>query len=220
MTARFRLWGIEMSADKTMKLLLLAMFMMAMSAARADGKTLFRWVDEKGQVHFGDKVPPQESKQGRETLNKHGTVTKVVPRELSGAELEQAQARLAAKKAAEEAQLQRLAYDRYLLISFTSVADLQSAREERLTALDARIGLTQTSVLDIEKTLAELRERASTKPPDAPLNKQIQSYEGSLIDSLQALRKLREERSATEIKYTADIERFKALRAGTIKQGG
>lgn len=208
-----------MSADKTIHAVFLAIFMMATSVAHAQGKALYRWVDEKGQVHYGDKVPPQESKQGRETINKNGTVTKVVPRELSGAELEQAKARRAAEKAAEEARQQRIAYDRYLIISFASVADMQAAREERLTALDARIGLAQKSVVDNEKTLTELRERASNKPPDEALNKQIQSFESSLIDSLQALRKLREERSATETKYTADIERFKGLRAGTIRQG-
>ncbi|MES2883943.1 MAG: DUF4124 domain-containing protein [Pseudomonadota bacterium] len=219
MTARFRRWGIEMSAEKTINVLMLAVFLMAASSVHAQDKPLYRWVDDKGQVHYGDKVPPQESKQGRETISRNGMVTKVVPRELSGVELEQAKARLAAEKAAEEARQQRIAYDRYLLVSFASVADMQSTREERLTALDARIGLTQKSVLDNEKTLAELRERASNKPPDTALNKQIQSFEGSLIDNLQTLRKLREERTATEIRYTTDIERFKKLRAGSIKRG-
>ena len=208
-----------MPVVRTIHAALLAILLMAVLPVHAQGKSTYRWVDEKGQVHYGDKVPPQQSKQGRETISKNGTVTKVVPRELSGAELEQAQARLAAQKAAEEARQQRIIYDRYLLVSFASVADMQSSREERLTALDGRIGLTQKSVLDNEKTLTELRERASNKPPDTVLNQQIQNFESSLIDSLQALRKLREERSATEIKYTADIERFKALRAGSIKQG-
>lgn len=182
-------------------------------------KTLYRWVDENGQVHYGDRVPASDAKRGREALNQQGTVTKVVPRELNGAELEQAQARLAAQQAAAEARQQRLIYDRYLLQSFASVADLQAVREERLLALEGRISLTQAAVLDNEKTLADLRERAGAKTVAPQLQKQIDSFESSLIDNLQALRKLRDERAATEIKYANDIERFKGLRAGTIAQG-
>jgi len=192
---------------------------MAAGSVHADGKALYRWVDEKGQVHYGDKVPPKDSKQGRESINKLGTVTKVIPRELSGAELDQALAKRAAEKAAEEAHQQRVVYDRYLLQSFASVADLQAAREERLTALDGRLQLAQNAVAETEKVLADLRARTAGKAPDAALKTQIESYEGSLIDNLQAVRKLRDERTATAAKFAADIERFKGLRAGTIRAG-
>jgi len=192
---------------------------MAAGSAHADGKALYRWVDDKGQVHYGDKVPPKDSKQGRESINKQGTVTKVIPRELSGAELDQALARRAAEKAAEEAHQQRIVYDRYLLQSFASVADLQAAREERLTALDGRLQLAQNAVAETEKVLADLRARTAGKAADAALKTQIESYEGSLIDNLQAVRKLRDERTATAAKFAADIERFKGLRAGTIRAG-
>lgn len=193
--------------------------LMVSGSVQAQGKQLYRWVDEKGQVHYGDKVPAQDAKQGREAINKQGTVTKVVPRELSGAELEQALARRAAEKAEAEAQQQRLVYDRYLLQSFASVADLQAAREERLTALDGRLLLAQNAVGETEKVLADLRARATGKAAEGPLKAQIESYENSLIDNLQAVRKLRDERTATVAKFSADIERFKGLRAGTIRAG-
>lgn len=209
-----------MVADYRLKSAILLAALMAVGLAHAQGKALYRWVDEKGQVHYGDKVPPTDSKRGRESINANGLVTKVVPRELTGAELEQAQARRAAEKSAEEAHQQRIVYDRYLLQSFSSVADLQSAREERLSALDARLGLAQAAVLENEKTLADLRARTPGKPPTGPLKQQIETFENSLIDNIQAVRKLRDERDSTATKYTADIERFKALRAGTIRQGG
>lgn len=208
-----------MTAQNTIKSTLLAFALAALDTAyAADGKALYRWVDANGQVHYGDKVPASDAKQGRESM-KNGVVTKVVPRELRGAELEQAQARIAADKAAEEARQQRITYDRYLLQSFGSVADLQATREERLAALDARATLAQAAVIENEKTLADLRARSGTKAPDAALKKQIESFENSLIENLQAVRKLRDERSATELKYKNDIERFKGLRAGTISKG-
>lgn len=186
--------------------------------ARAGGdKKLYRWVDAQGQVHYGDRVPAQDAKQGRETINSQGAVTAVVPRQLEGAELESAQAKARAQKAAQEAGVQRAAYDRYLLSSFQSVADLQAAREERLGALDARIALAQKAVDSDEKTLADLRTRSDK--PDAKTKQQIDSYDRSLIENIQAVRKVQQERDATATKYTADIERFKQLRAGTVRIG-
>lgn len=196
----------------------LALLLMATASAASD-RTLYRWVDEKGQVHYGDKVPAKDAKQGRETINKQGVVTKAVPRELQGEELAREQARQAAEKEAQEARQRRLTHDRYLLQSFSSVAGLQTAREERLTALDARINLAQAAVTENEKVLADLREREQGKAPSADLRAQIESFESSLIDNLQALRKLRDERASTEQQYTDDIARFKALRSGAIKKG-
>ncbi len=187
--------------------------------APAKSKTLFRWVDADGQVHYGDKVPPQDAKQGRESINRQGTVTKVVPRELNGSELEREQARLAAEKAAEEARQQRIIYDRYLVQSFASVADLQAAREERMGSVESRLTLAEAAVLENEKTLADLRSRVGANAATGKLKSQIETFENSLIDNLQAVRRLRQERSEVATKYAADIERFKGLRAGTIRQG-
>ena len=211
--------GIGMRAKTTIHWLLAAALGLSAGAAMAKDKALYRWVDENGQVHYGDKVPPKDAKQGRETINESGRVTKVIPRELTGPELQAAQARQLEQKAQHEAQQQRLIYDRYLLQSFASVADLQAAREERLTAIDGRIVLAQKAVLDNEKTLTDLRARAGAEPPTGDLKTQTESFEGSLIDNLQVLRRLRDERGTTEAKYAADIERFKQLRAGTIQQG-
>lgn len=208
-----------MSGETRRPLALLIIALLATGVAHAAGKPVYRWVDENGQVHYGDKVLPSESKQGRETINRNGIVSKVIPRELSGDELVQAQNRRAAEKAAEEARQQRIVYDRALLQSFSNVAELQAVREERLAASEARQLLAEKAVQDNEKILADLRSRSGDKAPEGPLKAQIKTFEASLIDNLQSVRKLREEHSATVAKYAYDMERFKALRAGTIRQG-
>lgn len=208
-----------MSGETRRPIALLIMALLATSVADAAGKPVYRWVDEKGQVHYGDKVLPSESKQGRETINRNGIVSKVIPRELTGDELVQAQNRRAAEKAAAEAQQQRLVYDRALLQSFNTVAELQAMREERLASVEARQLLAEKAVQDNEKTLADLRSRSGDKAPEGPLKVQIETFEASLIDNLQLVRKLRDEHGATVAKYAYDMDRFKALRAGTIRQG-
>jgi len=200
---------------------LLAAALVALAApvfAAPSGKPLYRWVDENGVVHYGDKVPASEAKKARDTL-KDGRVTKRVAKQLEGEELKREQARQAELKAAEDARHARLAHDRFLLQSFASVADLQDARELHLASLDGRLRLAEKAVEDNEKTLADLRARTAGKPALGALKTQIESFETSLIDNIQAVRKLRDERTATVARFTGDIERFKGLRAGSIKQG-
>lgn len=207
-------------SGKTRRLIaLLIAALFAANVAHAAGKTVYRWVDANGQVHYGDKMQPSESKQGRETIGGNGIVSKVIPRELTGDELVQAQAHRAAEKAAAEARQQRIVYDRALLLSFNNVAQLQAVREERVAAVEARQLLAEKAVQDNEKTLADLRARSGDEAPKGQLKEQIETFEASLIDNLEVVRKLRAEHSETVAKYVYDIDRFKALRAGTIKQG-
>lgn len=203
------------AASRPAPLALLLGALLLAPVAQADGKKLYRWVDEKGQVHFGDKVPPKDAKQGRDQLNDQGMVTRSVPREPTAEDLERQ------RQQAEEARQaqQRRDHDRYLLQSFGSVADLQNAREDRLTALDGRIALAQKAAEETEKTLDDLRGRAGDKPPPEALAKQIESFENALVENLQLSKRLREERDATERRYGEDIERFKLLRSGKIKPG-
>lgn len=188
---------------------------LAPQAGAGESKKLYRWVDEKGQVHFGDKLPPQDAKQGRETLNRQGLVTGAVPREPTAEELEQQRA----AQAAREESARRAVLDNTLLLSYTSVAELQAAREERISTIDGRAVLARKAVADNEKVLEDLRARAGDKPPPPELAKQIEAFEASLVDNLQLVQRLGEERSQTEAQFSVDIERFKLLRSGKIKPG-
>ena len=47
---------------------------------------LFRWVDENGKVHYGDRIPPQYAEGRREKLNEQGVVVDVQERERTEAE--------------------------------------------------------------------------------------------------------------------------------------
>ena len=40
--------------------------------ASAQGKKMYRWVDDQGVVHFGDHVPPEFADTNRQVLNQQG----------------------------------------------------------------------------------------------------------------------------------------------------
>lgn len=183
------------------------------------GKQMYRWVDAKGQVHFGDKIPPQDAKQGRDNVNNQGVVTKVVPRELTPEERVVAAAQARKDRDAQDIHDRQVAYDRYLVSSYASVGAIQLARQERLSTLSARIDAAQRAATVTEQTLNDLRAQGGATPA-AAAKKQIEEYELALIQHLQALRALREEHGTTEIKFASDIIRYKKLKSGEIAPGG
>jgi len=95
--------------------------------------TTYRWVDEQGRVHYGDSIPPQYASQGHSELNGQGRVTKHVGRAPSSAEARQQRERAAARAEAEEHEArERQRHDNALLATFTSVRDIDLAKQRAL----------------------------------------------------------------------------------------
>src|SRR5690348_7559111 len=71
-------------------------------AANGDkGPLVYRWVDEKGIVHYGDRIPPQYAQQDTTVLNRQGVVVDHVEAPKTPAELAQA-ARIQAQQIAQK----------------------------------------------------------------------------------------------------------------------
>src|SRR5260370_5914502 len=42
------------------------------AGAGASGRTLYKWVDEQGVTHYGDRIPPEYAAQEKSVINSHG----------------------------------------------------------------------------------------------------------------------------------------------------
>lgn len=188
-----------------------------LTSAVAFAGPLYRWVDENGQVHYGDRIPPRYAKQQRDELNDRGVVVESRERQKTAEEAAaaaEAERQAAAEAAAAEEQAR---YDRYLLTSYNSVADLMAQRDERLTMLDSRLELARKSVADTEATLTRLNERrdkleTADKPVPDKLKQQIGKFEASLVTGLRTVSALETEQTETREQFTDDIERYLELK--------
>ncbi len=105
---------------------------------------LFKWTDEHGETHYGDRPPPVNTRYGHQVLNNGGLKLRTVDRELTAAE------RLAASRVTQEMadkirkerELARI--DRLLAVSFPNVRTLNAARDDRLETLDDSIAYLQS----------------------------------------------------------------------------
>lgn len=193
-------------------------------AQRQDGGRLYRWVDDKGVVHYGDSIPPQYANRDRNILNNQGVAVgfeegEVTPEEraaINRREAEQEAARLAREDIARR--------DRMLLETYLTVADIEDLRDRRLELLESQIKVTELYLNNLRKRLVGLQTEASvfkpyTTDPNAPqipenLALDISRTAASINLYEQTLARTRNDQSSLRLSFNNDIARFRELKGG------
>lgn len=179
---------------------------------------LYKWVDEKGQVHYGDSIPPEYAEQGRSELNKQGMTVKKTdaaktPEQLAEEERQQ-QLKAEEKKRAEE----QAAYDQTLLRTYSSEDDIIRSRDQKLAALDTTLSITQGNLSTVTKQLNELNKRAeglqgAGKPLPEKLQKDISALEARRQQYQDFIQAKQAEQDKIREKTEAELTRYREIRA-------
>ena len=134
-------------------LLILMMSTLFVASAQAG---LYRWVDENGAVHYGDKVPAKYLKQEHDELNEQGTTVKKHDRAMTAAEKAEKKREEAKRKRLENEKRAQALRDRVLTDTYTTERDLVAARDARLDAIDSQLQLSkdiiESSKVNVTKT--------------------------------------------------------------------
>ena len=142
-----------------MRFSLFALSAVLMSCAFSAQAKMYKWVDENGQVHFGDKIPPKYLVKQHEELNEQGVTTKV--REAAKTPEEKAEEKRLERerKKAEILEKRKKARDRVLLDTYTTERDLIVARDSRLDAVNSQIKLAETIISDSNKKIESMEKQ-------------------------------------------------------------
>ncbi len=91
----------------------------------SSGHTYYKWVDEQGITHYGDRVPPEYASQERHVMNSQGI-------EVNRLEAQKTPEQLAAEdqKRLESEQSQNR--DKNLLSAYASVQEIERLRDQRI----------------------------------------------------------------------------------------
>jgi hypothetical protein len=199
--------------------LLLALSVGTVAAAAEKQKKLYRWVDENGQVHYGDSVPAEYAEQDRDVLNRQGVA---VGREEGILTAEEAAAKAAEEKAAREEQKRKLR-DRVLLQTYQSVQEIEVLRDNRLDLVDAQLTIQEQSLANLRAQRAQIERLAkryapANQAPDAePLPEEIAADLAQASNDIATqesnLQRRRDERENIRLNFEADIKRYQELRA-------
>ena len=184
--------------------------------AHAQGSTSYKWVDDKGVVHYGDRVPPEASKRERAVLNDQGVEVQRLSAEKTPEQIAAEQRSLA-----EAARIRER--DDFLRATYSSVRDIELLRDQRLDQLREQRLSTETYMASLGQRLAELQARAQTFKPYHPAPGARRMPDGLAEDLVRTLneinrqRQLLNERTAAETdtrsQFQSDIDRYRQLRA-------
>jgi hypothetical protein len=187
----------------------------ALAAPDTDGAMrVYKWTDERGVVHYGDSVPPQDSQDSRDVLNGEGVKIGHVAGRESAAQLGADQQ--AAQQAAQQAQ-----HDKFLLTTYASSNEIAQLRDERLDQIDGQIRASASYIDSLTLRLAALEERAqhftpySSQPnarrmPD-DLAEELVSTSNEARSQRTALDAKRQEQSEMRAQFETDIQRYREL---------
>ena len=181
----------------------------------------YRWIDKNGEIHYGDQVPAKDTDLGRDKINTGGRVVESVERAKTAEEIkiyeeQQRIAEIERQKAEEQA-----AYDRALMATFTSVEDMEQARDERISLIEQTIELSRSRLHKQQKELAKLnesRQRFVEKGQNLP--PWIERNENQVLDQIagieEYIRDRELEKEQLRQQFNLDIQRFTELTTRSI----
>lgn len=160
---------------------------------------------------MNSSVPPEYVKYGYEVVTLSGEVLEVIEPAPTPEEAE----KLAAQR---QRQAQLAEWDEYLLKRYSSVDDIESAKERKLRDFDASLSILRGNANNIRTQIEQAQsraagmERAGRKIPDSTLNS-LRALELELNDTEQQLELREADKAEIAKKYDEDIERFRTIKS-------
>lgn len=186
---------------------------------KSEGAT-YRWVDEKGVTHYGDRVPPQYVKQERTILNRRGV-------EVGRLEAQKTPEQLAEEERQRQEMERQKQRDTFLLTTYTSVKDIEELRDARLEQLKGQRLAAEQYIANLHDRLVTLQARSMVFKPYNPQPSARRMPDDLAEEIVRTLNEIRTQRNAMAEKlaeedelrqeFQADIERFKELRTARAK---
>jgi hypothetical protein len=209
-------------------LLAFALLLAGAGGARA---AMYKWVDEKGVVHYTDKMPPEAVDKASVELNKQGVTVKKTEKALT---LEQRQAleqEAERKREAARAQEEIARRDRALVSSYTSEAEIDLARNRSMQTINNVILSAQAFTEQLRKRKVDVEARKAQsegKPVVAVLDRELESIDLELARQADVIAQKQREATALTARYDADKQRWRELvaakattrTAATVDAGG
>lgn len=174
----------------------------------------YRWTDDKGEVHYGDTVPPEYAQRSIAELNSQGMAVRERPAQLSQAE----QAAISDRGAQDARVKQR---DNFLLTTYTSTRDIEALRDERLAQIETQVAASRGYVEAVQVRLEGLKTRMrnfkpySTKPNARRLPDTLTAEIVQTLNEEQSQRAVlvsrQKEQETLRTSFQADIDRYRQL---------
>jgi len=181
---------------------------------------LYRWVDDDGNVHYTDRLPPERAPDGRQVFGRDGVMREDVPRaptEEERAAMEQERQERQERLELEEQRLQeQAAYDRFLLHTYTNEREILEARDQHLERIRTNREMLEHNKREDERRLREARqqavdaERSDSSDLDAVYDR-IEELESRIEIRRNDIAELSESETSLQEEFRRHRQRFQEL---------
>jgi hypothetical protein len=176
--------------------------------------TMYKWVDEKGVVHYSDKVPPDAVNKNRIELNEQGVQVKKTDKPLTSEQIRAKEQEEARNRQVDKQQEEVARRDRALVSSYTTEKDIDLAKHRALQTIEAQIQSAEAygAQLKLRSTDAETKKAGyAGKPVPVALERELDSIASESARNAEFIARKKKEAEAAKAKYEADKLRWREL---------
>jgi len=179
--------------------------------------TLYKWIDERGVVHYSDQLPVDAVNRANYELNRNGLTLKkteqarpVVQQRVPKTESEEQRMR--------EADRERLIAtrrDRALIESYANEGEIDLAKSRAVATIDGQVQSATAFVVQMTKRREELEAKKATfapRPVPGAIAREIETIDAELARQNELIASKKKESASVAARYESDKQRFHELR--------
>jgi hypothetical protein len=192
--------------------------LLPLAAGAQESRETYKWLDDEGQIHYGDSVPPEYADKRKSVLNEQGVAVGQVEGKKTAEQLQR-------EKEEKELEMQRelqLRADKALLATYITVQEIEMHRDRRVELFRAQARVTELYLRNLNRRLDQLKQEAGRYKPynsdpdaemiDPGLVEDLEETEDSIDRHEQNLQQFRQEERDIIKRFDGDIQRFRILK--------
>lgn len=192
-----------------------ALIMLALGWAAiplADAANLYRYRNDAGVLVIDHTIPARAAQRGYQIIGRDGKVIETVAPAGARSQTQPAPAIPKEQHSAQEK------VDRYLLTSYSSVADIEAVKARRVEEVARESGIVEVQLQELGRRRLALEERAANlqrggKPVPKELMAELATVDAQAAKARRQLAERQLQRAELEEHYDAYARRFSELKA-------
>ena len=189
---------------------------LALPAAGSAG--MYKWVDEKGGVHYSDKMPTDSASKASVQMSSQGIPIRKVDAPETPAQRKAREAELQQQRETRKQQEEAARRDKALLDSYTVEHDIDLARDRATRTVQAALQSALSYSSQLMRRRAALLEKRATyagKPVPVEVERELASIDEEAGRQGEIIAQKNRQLAEIQAKYDADKERWRAINGPT-----
>jgi len=179
---------------------------------------LYKWTDERGKIHYSDKIPAEAVNGANLELNRQGlTIRKTEQAKPSTQPVAKTESDEQRIRQAERDKLLAARRDRALVESYTNEKEIDLAKARAVATIDGQVQSAQGYIAQMQKRRDELEGKKGTyapRPVPGALVFEVETIDAEIARQHEFIAAKKKESANVAARYDADKQRFHELRSG------